>query len=258
MKIYYKMEELVPIVAELSRKYTSGESTSITYEKARQLMRAVQYAILFYQREALKRHLPVTGNMISADEAYREGYRLLCEKIKKTQEIYNELMLDFHSFKNENYEDTVQKGIPAFFLYYDPKFNPIDTVITMDYPVIGNLRNRQGILAIEEYIKKIQLEQEFFRRLPEAYCYESLRNYQKDYQKQFDNLCSIVLRDMITKVCGRENLYRGKTKEELKEMFDSVLHRMIMEKYDGNTQLENYLHQDLDGFAAQIAIINEK
>ena len=33
----YEMEELVPIVGKLAEKYTSHESTSITYEKAEQL-----------------------------------------------------------------------------------------------------------------------------------------------------------------------------------------------------------------------------
>ena len=41
----YKMEELVPIVAKLAEEYTAGESTSITYEKAQQLMEAVIYSI---------------------------------------------------------------------------------------------------------------------------------------------------------------------------------------------------------------------
>ena len=41
----YTMEELIPIVGELAEKYTAKESTSITYEKAEQLMGAVLYAI---------------------------------------------------------------------------------------------------------------------------------------------------------------------------------------------------------------------
>lgn len=41
----YEMEELVPIVGKLAEKYTSHESTSITYEKAEQLMGAVLYCI---------------------------------------------------------------------------------------------------------------------------------------------------------------------------------------------------------------------
>ena len=41
----YKMEELVPIVGKLAEKYTAFESTSISYEKAEQLMGAVLYSI---------------------------------------------------------------------------------------------------------------------------------------------------------------------------------------------------------------------
>ena len=37
MSLLYEMEELVPLVAELSEKYTSKESTSVSYETARQL-----------------------------------------------------------------------------------------------------------------------------------------------------------------------------------------------------------------------------
>ena len=45
MSFLYEMEELVPIVASLSEKYTSKESTSVSYETARQLMEAVMYCI---------------------------------------------------------------------------------------------------------------------------------------------------------------------------------------------------------------------
>ncbi|MDE7059645.1 MAG: hypothetical protein K2P03_13260 [Lachnospiraceae bacterium] len=39
------MMELLPVVAWLTKKYTSGMSTSVTYEKAQELMEAVLYCI---------------------------------------------------------------------------------------------------------------------------------------------------------------------------------------------------------------------
>ena len=45
----YEMEELIPIVAELTERYTGYESTSVTYEKANQLMEAVIYCIQEYE-----------------------------------------------------------------------------------------------------------------------------------------------------------------------------------------------------------------
>ncbi|MFT4006898.1 MAG: DUF6179 domain-containing protein, partial [Lacrimispora sp.] len=44
-----EMEELIPVVAELADKYTGKESTSITYDKANQLMGAVLYCIQEYE-----------------------------------------------------------------------------------------------------------------------------------------------------------------------------------------------------------------
>ena len=45
----YEMEELVPIVAKLAEQYTGHESTSVTYEKANQLMTAC-LPVIFPQR----------------------------------------------------------------------------------------------------------------------------------------------------------------------------------------------------------------
>lgn len=39
----YSMEELIPIVAKLTEEFTAKESSSVTYERARQFMEAVIY-----------------------------------------------------------------------------------------------------------------------------------------------------------------------------------------------------------------------
>ena len=51
MSVKYEMEDLIPLVGYLAQKYTSGESTSVTYEKAEQLMEAVLYCIREAERE---------------------------------------------------------------------------------------------------------------------------------------------------------------------------------------------------------------
>ena len=69
----YEMDELMPVVAELTRKYTSGEISSVTYETARHLMEAVLYCI----GELESGSLPVGGKALSAGQAYRLG----CERV---------------------------------------------------------------------------------------------------------------------------------------------------------------------------------
>lgn len=41
----YGLEEILPVVIYLTNKYTSGESSSVPYEKAEMLMEAVLYCI---------------------------------------------------------------------------------------------------------------------------------------------------------------------------------------------------------------------
>ena len=76
----YEMEELVPIVGKLAEKYTSHESTSITYEKAEQLMGAVLYCI--HELWESSGNAPSLNEKIPAQRAYEIG----AEYVEKKQE----------------------------------------------------------------------------------------------------------------------------------------------------------------------------
>ena len=87
----YEMEELVPIVAGLADQYTSKESTSVSYEQANRLMEAVLYCI---DQGSEGRQL-TGGRGLTAKMAYEYGYELVIQKVKRTQEIYNGMIIDF-------------------------------------------------------------------------------------------------------------------------------------------------------------------
>jgi hypothetical protein len=102
------------------------------------------------------------------------------------------MITDFCGYGNENYEDTVRKALPGFFLYYDARFAPQETVITMDYPTLGFDEQLEGIDAISQYVNDICLEQQFMGKFPEEYVVNALESYQKTYRRQFYNLCEIL------------------------------------------------------------------
>ena len=258
--ICYEMEELLPIVAELADKYTSKESTSVSYEKANQLMEAVLYGIHQCEdREGLlsKRGLP-------AREAYRLGCERLLKKVKKVQEAYNEMVVDFCAYGNENYQDTVTEGIYAFFRYYDALFAPQETIITMDYPTIRPIIGSSGIDAIESYVKAISLEQQFLHAIPQETVYRILQQYQTDYHKQFYNICSIVLRHIL--VClliGKKpgmprdeqddariaQAVKESSREELRQYLSKMLKKLVESRYGDDDALFAYLDFDMDELA---------
>lgn len=264
----YALEELLPIVAELAGKYTSGESTSITYERANRLMEAVLYCIA--ENEGGNALASNAG--LPAGEAYRLGYEKVIEKVKQTQEKYNTMILNFCAYGNENYHDTVTKALPGFFRYYDPLFAPQDMIITMDYPTLCPIQSVSGIDAVEKYVEYIDLEQKFLGAFPEEYVCEILRRFQSNYKRQFYNLCSIFLRHvlgcmMIGKRPGAETdrSEYGKleqavgrySREQLEFTLDAMICRVVQEKWNMVPELEDYLCSDTSHFASELILAVE-
>lgn len=104
----YSMEELIPIVGRLTKQFTSHESSSVMYERARQFMEAVIYCIAHWDYETEK---CLIISEPSAEVAYRIGYEAVINKVKRTQEKYNQLLTFFDDYGNRNYRDTVEKAI---------------------------------------------------------------------------------------------------------------------------------------------------
>lgn len=185
----YSMEDLLPVVGKLAEEYTAKESSSVTYERARQLMDAVIYCIAHLENG---NHVIVSAKMPTAAEAYQLGFHAVMEKVKVTLEKYNTLMIHFDSYNNRNYDDTVKKALPGFFMYYDAKFAPMENIITMDYPVFGLDMNLEGIDMISQYIDAIWEEQCYLKQFPREQILRILRLFHPHYQKEYFNIREIV------------------------------------------------------------------
>ncbi len=187
----YEMEELVPIVAELAQKYTSFESTSVTYERAEQFMEAVLYCIREAQRRD-KGNMLLSSDKLSAYEVYREGYRLVEQNVKRTLRLYNEMMPEFCDYGNRCLYDTFIKVMPEFFKWYDIRFAPQEEILTLDYPVLKDLSESRGVDKVYEYLKCIHMEQRFLGRIKEETVREVLSEYENEYEDMVENLCEIL------------------------------------------------------------------
>lgn len=251
-----KMQELLPVVAALAEKYTGGESTSVTYEKAQELMGAVLYCIREYEEECTFDPALMTEEGVPVSDAYQKGYDLVIRKVRKMRAFYNRLAGNFCSYDCRNYEEVLSKGLPEFFRRYDPKFAPQKTILTLDYPTLTPMGPLTGIDAIEQYLSCLALEQKFLGAFEEAYVRRVLSAYDWNYREQFFNLCGIFLEYvLVCTLMGRpfsdpvtaEHLERlemrknGRTKEEIQEELERILKRLVEERYRGNELLYEYL-----------------
>ena len=263
----YDMEELIPIVAELSEKYTGYESSSITYEKANQLMEAVMYCIHEYEMWGGEGAVAASEKP-AAKEAYQLGYRLVEEKVRAMMEMYHALLKDFRSYGNLALKETVG-AIPEFLKWYDIRYAPQNTILTLDYPLLSSrqgLYQASGIDAVYEFVKCISIEQRFMNRFPETYVIQVLEQYVEDYTEDacplrheeiIENLCGILLADVAGHILLKKQFDgRGLSKserlklraflggyqeDEAKELTCGAVKHFIEQFYGNDGEMQEYL-----------------
>ena len=54
--------------------------------------------------------------------------------------------------------DTFMKGLPEFFKWYDIRFEPQNTILTLDYPLLKDISSYSGIDKIYEFIRCVHAE----------------------------------------------------------------------------------------------------
>lgn len=231
----YPIEELIPIVAEISSKYSGYEHSSITYEKAQMLMESVLYCINECKEN---NNNALLVNHIPAKEAYKYGQDIVINKTKKLHSLYNELIIDFQDYGSECLKNTITKEIPMFLSRYDFKYAPQETLLTLDYPVLKNLGAMSGVNLVLEYMECIYLEQQFLKIIDVGYVLEILRAYHSDYEVLIENICEIVLQNIVGHIMLDKPLdSKGFDKEELKNLESILLKKSTEEIYDRVTKI---------------------
>lgn len=261
----YKIEELISIVESLAIKYTAFESTSITYEKAEQFMEAVLYCI----SEIEQFHSEMLMTEMSAQQAYEIGITYVEKKTKIALDFYNNMLPTFNDYENHCLHDTFIKALPEFFKRYDIKFEPQNTILTLDYPILKDISKYSGIDKIYEYIKCISLEQTFLSKFTEGYVISTLYQYYHYDRDSIDNICEIVLRKVIAHILIQkplsEIIWEQTDDIKMKDVFlkndlqyinQYVISEIkkLLEKYYKNEEIFEYMKDSIDGIIKRFQI----
>ena len=163
-------------------------------------MEAVIYCICEAQKasEANRTEVLHTGTGAkSAERDYQIGLDKVKEKVNRALQLFNRITDNFYFAGNQVLADTVLKGMPAFFKWYDIEYAPQDTILTLDYPVLRDLTGYCGVDAIYEYLRCIELEQHFLKESDEQMVLAALERRGFGDPMQIGNLCEAVLEDRI-------------------------------------------------------------
>ena len=223
--MHYEIEELIPVVGKLAEKYTSGESTSISYERAELLMEAVLYCI--HELEQNCQDSLTLAEKMPAQKAYDLGADCVEKKTRQALKLYHELLLEFDNYGNKCLYHVFTKEMPEFFKRYDVRFAPQDTILSLDYPVEKDISVLTGIDNIFEFLFFIQLEQRFLKKFSRDFCMDAISAYSFYYKEMTENICVIVFEAALRQLL-----------EKSKDSYERIFRILLSEDLP---EIENYL-----------------
>lgn len=261
----HTMKELMPIVIEAAKKYTGNDSTSITYETVQMLMEGVIYCV---QECAYSDEKQLIAHELSLLEQYQIGRELILKKTQKILQIFNELSENFEDYEVRCLRDTVQKGIPEFLKWYDAKYFPQQTILTLDYPILEDIHLLKGADAVYKFICGVKLEQKFLKEFPRDYVVSVLEAAVPEYQNMMENICSVFLTNIIGHLVLEKPLTEEgfclEEYEKLRELFaeggvfdiEAEIQKrvtdMIEKRFKGNQEMIKYFRKELHNISVRV------
>lgn len=263
----YPMEELLPIVAKVARKYTSGESSSVSYETAQSLMEGILYCIAECEEAYAT---SILSKKTTAEECYQMGKELVMNKVEQVRQMLNEMADTFDSYGLRCLYDTVMEGMPQFLKWYDVRFFPQETLLTLDYPILTDIHKHSGVDAINRYLCAIRAEQTFLSRFPREYIVEVLRKNHEEYEELIENIIRMVLPNVIGHFLLRKPMtevgfqpeelarlavgFADCSRKELEKQLEQIMEHMVSSLYPNEKELLDYLLQGVRDLAVRMEI----
>lgn len=154
--------QILDILKQAVIYYTKDESCSVRVEVAEQIMLSIYYTIgiVLKNEPTIKERITlIKENTIKY--LFSEGEKLLKIKVEESKELLKLVQENKVKTANYAYIDSIDYGIPLFFIDYDDRFAAHETPGSIDYPLAIDKMDLVGIEYINEYLNKINFENKF-------------------------------------------------------------------------------------------------
>lgn len=255
-KLQLQLIELLKIKID---KYNNFNSTSINTDTAKSIMESNIYTIGIYLKKLMPEKAIEALQHENIVDIYERGRNLIKRKIVISKLWYQKILKNLITTENETYNNTIIKGITAFFKLYDPDYNAKDIKITADYPLYNNITGKlDGIEFIEKYLKSLYYENEFCKKVANLGVEKILEQYSKDYKNLIINIFQIVLVQIIgqklliesqgNNLTSIYDLLKNKSKQEIYNLIFSAYKNLKIV----NKEMSEYIEKGLVEIQAEI------
>ena len=239
--LYNVQIKISEILKDLIIRYTKGESTSVTVEKAEKLIIGIWYTIDAYMKTF--ENLEIAIDTLKKEEIsyiYERGKGVLKEDFKITEKLYektlkNQICTDLIAY------NTTLSGIENFFKYYDLEFEPDENAADIDYPLIFDDWDMVGLYYMKNYLWNLYVENEICNKFDNKDIHKILKTYgdiyKIDYRDLLINIFEMTINNAVFSIlCNSNSLEIEKeefeklnnnlkkiTTEEVRELIEEII-----------------------------------
>ncbi|WP_242631675.1 DUF6179 domain-containing protein [Sedimentibacter sp. zth1] len=202
------MNELALLLQQRAKKYTVNDSSSISIEKAQQLMSSILYCINGYLN-SIETNTNVVVTTTEADYVFKlfnEGLKFEKANFEYAKNLYKDIQHNALKTDNMSYQDTVFDGLAEFFNKYDVQYAAHETPGSIDYQLFLPVEELTGIEYIVNYLETLRIEDLFCKKFDASNIKALLKGYNSDYTIMLLNIYEIVLLNSIGLAMLRKNV----------------------------------------------------
>lgn len=224
--------QILDILKETVNYYTKAESYSVKEEVAEQLMLSIYYTIGIFLKDmpTIKERIALIKEN-AMKYLFSEGERILKAKVEESKTLLKLVQKNRLKTANYAYVDTINYGIPLFFIDYDIRFASHETPGSVDYPLAIDEMDLVGVEYIYEYLKKINFENKFCSYFENVEIKALLNGFDKNSDHMLINIFELV----FTNYLGRRILGRAGRHLDITEL----------DRYYLKSKIEKLKHEDL-------------
>ena len=247
--------ELFELLKKKAEAFTNGESTSIPIDRAEQFFASIHYTIGVYLESIPMEEKMEALNSETMDEMYGKGITQIKEIYRDAEQMLKNIQaISFHT-ENIAFQDTLNKGLPAFFHDYNYEFRAHEDAGSIDYPLANAISDKTGVTFILAYLKALKIETEFVSLFPNEIVEKLLASYDQEYEEDLLNIYELVLVNAIgCELTGGnpfgltlDNEERVLLMHQLSDLNTTQLSKRLCEAYDRLSEklfIDNPLERD--------------
>lgn len=193
---------IMQVLQQLIRRYTQGESTSVTSETAEGIMVSLMYALDAYALHFKKPEEALTHlKSESVRDLHGQGVELLRQHFEDAKQLYREVKKMKLDVPVDAYQMTIDESLPVFMNHYNIIFEAHNTMASIDYPLAIDDMRLQGVFYIKQYLERLQTETRFCRFFSHSDLMYILTNYGRicrfDYRIELFNIFELMMNNAL-------------------------------------------------------------